>query len=1564
MVENDLTPEAQQGFADDLPRPVESVEVEQSTAPVFSPFDEEPKEEVAAAELFLEDGSPPPASLPATKQPTLTQMLAISMADMGTLNPLTVSSLENLALASNVIDNQQDFAARLQIASRRTQEEALFLGNLKEQMQRNVRTPVSEEAISMIDTAYQARLITNNNDRAQLALEQETVERTEDFLTNGDAHEAAVALDRYANGTAEDRIRDNRVKDLIIMQRLEELEGEYEDSGWLRGFFNGFMRIIPFKENADASNITFDAGLGEETSWMDFFFGRGDDYLKQGEAIYDLSPEKFAEFMAKDGPFMSSLKENAGMFINDPTKQLEMMNDIFAQSKDDQSTNNAWATFDTVLSVPIVTGTKFLLGAGARKAATNNMARAITASATEGETAARALTGVSGKEAAEAMSPKAFVPNRVDVGMGPDVTASLRAAEELAEELPRIIGTSRFTNPEELGAAFQAAEKAAVREYGKHLKDVNYLEVNVDTGTALKWQGDLVEGGRNVHRLEVMIGKVDGGGYSAAKTAKNTAVNKFGVSREAVETVKDSSGQYFAKFQVVVKEEGFVTSPLKGNDTSFLRFFRSSDRIADKTGVSKALVGGNAANLFNTAMTRALRAAVKGISKRDKNAVDQIIRKGQNEGTWFSRDEFVMNFQRLNNNAIPADKVIDMYNTYRRVSDLAYVMRNRNVYMAKHGEGYESMRLPFGGRTVDIDGIKMVNPTARPAKGRIFDSSANRPLPKDADIGEMSLRDYVMVKFDDVLEAPNGAGYTHAMVKRGDLQTRPLRVTQLPYSMGGSRAYSAKYFVKQARHDVLGSLMNPNVFIAGKNRNEMAIWTEKMNEALDYVKVNPSAADEARLDDILSAVDGTPTGREFLELVDARKIDLNNKLRVVYDREMPSEYFGKTGPELALVNAQEDAITGYNRSHGRMYYSSKGEHLRDYTGDFAQTIDPWQSLNASLTEVARGTSLAGYKSNMAARFKDSYGSFVEGQNRSLYDLVNAPIKTGVDKRLKDTIRNEQIAMERILRYESGWEKNMKNTNRMVSEWVLGSGRAGGFREKAYDWTLAIQENNPVEFLRGLAFDANLGVFNLGQLFIQTSTMASAVALSPKAGFKGVAISTPLFQWRLSGYSDNVLDLMAKRGMHKGGFDTEEEFKAFARMFRNSGVDEVGGATLANLREYGTSSVFGAASKFDALREKGRMFFYQAERFNRTTAARIAWDELAEAGVKPGTSGFREEFLRLTNDYSMSMMSETSAGFQHGLASIPTQFWGYSFRMMEAMVGKRFTPAQKARLVVANGLMAGTAGVPAGFLIEDIMERYNGEPTSIEGIDGWIERGVIDGLVHVATGADVRIGDKVGTADLIPNAILDIFSMGQFGDKSTAEILAGATGSKVGSAVPVLWDAIRYSASEAGGEDLNGLSEEAWLRLARELQTVNFAHNAYMANQYGIFQSKSGIIVDSNVPEADAFFYALGFNPAAMDDASFYMEQSKDQTERIKDAANQVSKWRQEAFTTPDKFEENREKVAAFMGLFDPSERAAILKKANSPKDKDFEDSVRRRWEEAQAEAETMNTLTGAVEDAE
>ena len=1544
---------------------VETIDVPQSNVPEWNPFpDEAPDEEATGESKFGTDifEDKYRARVSGERRPIAASLLAIALADPAVDNEITMLNEQSLSAAKQILDDQQEYSARLRVAANRSLDALSYLNVLREDMQVDARTPeVNTDVAQFIDEVYNDVVQKDNEEAAQLAVEFEAIDKIRTYLTNDDPHEALLVADQFfardgeqsPQGGAEKRIADHMAKIMVASQRLEELEAEYEDSGWVRGFFNGVMRAIPSWDLFSASGIANDAGIDGDSPSLLKFIMAGNNLKDQRETLWDLSPEEFAKVLERDGPFMQALRDNADWLMDDPTRRMELGQILLPAVDNDMgvAVNNAMGLFDVGLTSAGAVGRvgKSLSRLGARRAATNQVAAAVEQSIKNGPDAAKKATGVTEAEMMEELSTKFFDETGAGVSLGPDVAAKLQAAKELREIMPEIIQANQFDNADDILAAFQVMEKELLNDaYGKHIKDIRYVEKNINTGQNRKFGkgSEVNEDGANVYTLEVTVGKKEGGGY-ARESYANGLLDKF--ARQG-ETFRDpESGQWFAKMEVTVPVDGFVTSELK-TPKAWFPWIRSSARIADRAAVAKGVVAGNSANRFLKQSEQIIKDKVKGIPRADRNVMTQVIMKGQNETKWYSPEEFTELYQRAHPKGhLPSNQMQEAYSTYRLMSDMIWSVRNDAVYLRKANQGFESHNMRLGSRDVDIDGVINRNPQKWPIghKNNIWDASSQRWIdPKGVELKDLVDEGYVMVRLDRSFRMPDGRTAMYAMAKSTDMTSRPLRRMQLNYSQGGSRAYDASHFIKQPLKDVEGNLLSPRTHIAGSNLNEMKLWASDMNRALDLYKSgekNPLA-----FEDIFRNRDGFPTGEDFLELIDNGSISKDFPFEVVESGKSPSAYFGKDAEALRFVDMDELEIDSYYKTTGQMYYASKGDHLKDTTGSFASTIDPWETLNSTINEAARVYGFRGYKENVAARFKNTYAPYLDldfiGQTDSLYGLAKAQVRRDVPEDVAAKINQEQQAIMRLMNFETEFEKKARIRWGMAAETVLGDAADDSLRAAARRGMLHLQEKNPIQFMRTLAFDANLGIFNIGQLFIQTSTMVSAMAMSPKYGRRGFRLVTPLKTYAMSGYDDTVLDSLSKNKYLAGGFDSPAEFKEYMRYVRDTGLYEVSGHNLAMIKEFGANKVFGASSLYDAASEKGRMFFYLAEQLNRTVSSRIAWGELKERGLKVGSSKFKEEFALLTDDYSFNMMSQTSAGFQHGLPSVPTQFWAYSFRMMDALLGKRFTTQQKANLFAANLLMGGSAAVPGGMLIKELYEKQKGSPVEMDEVDGWLARGFYDGLTYLATGADVKIGERIATGDLIVNIVRDIFGQGEYGEKSVAEMFLGATGGKLGSAFPSLYNALEYSAYEILGAEAGPLAKDAWIKLGDEVASFRGAHRAYLAHRYNEYYSRSGSLVDSDLPEASAFFLALTFTPGTEDKLSFYFN-GQDDTEMIKEAANQLSNWRQQAFTRPDTREENMQKAAALMSLYPPHIQVKIRQRARSVENVDMYNALKRNWEE-------------------
>jgi hypothetical protein len=1056
--------------------------------------------------------------------------------------------------------------------------------------------------------------------------------------------------------------------------------------------------------------------------------------------------------------------------------------------------------------------------------------------------------------------------------------------------------------------------------------------------------------------------------------------------------VRDVSGGYFVKARFNISEEGFRTTALDTPENGMFSFARSDARRVDSSAQRKAVAAGANADKLQKAITDRLRESVKGINGEDRGRLDEIIRMGQNKSQWANDSQFRALFERLSGGEPPSDRVLGAYKEYQLANDLEYVIRNDEMYKTYAASGHETVTFDLGKTGLKINGTGKVTIGGTKPTERVFNSTdgihynSRNPLTAE-EFKRLSDEGYVLVTTKEPVGFPDGTKLRQVMMKREELTRAPLSREQLAYKAGGHRMYTGKYFIKQTMRGVqpdTGSsyLLNPNVYRTGNNPNRLRAWADIFNRALDDVA--NGITDPQHFDDNVFANGkglSFPKGEEFLREVEAGRINVKDHVEVVGDRELPAAYNEADDRVLRLVDEDESSTGGYFRTTGRLYTSSRGEALTDEFGQLAETVDPWETANTALANISRMSSLSNYKLNVMDRFRNTYGAHLDVRNvERLTDseLIKAKPKNGTSLELKRQINAEQAAVSRILNFETEFEKTANQQASNVARWILGDAD-GGFREKAHDAFYWLNKNNPVNYIRGLAFDAKLGLFNVGQLFLQSSTMLASTALSPRHGLKGMGGALPMFAYVNAKGAENVLDVLAKNGSWRvAGFGTEQEFKEYARFAYKSGFMDVSNTHLS-INDFRPNRVFGASSVIEGIREKGRVFFYSAEILNRSVSTRIAWEELKEQGVQLGSAEFREKFIGLADDYSMNMTHESSAAFQKGLWSIPTQFWGYNVRSMDAMFGKRFTPAQRSRLILSQFALYGAGGVPLIDAFGEYAKTQGGVPIETGTLASYLDRGVMDNAFAALTGADIRIGEKLGTgqfltdtlkktgaAEIINNIsnpiIGDIFTINSFDEQSIAETAGGATfsiaTSAIGTGKDVIASVYDYARAESGNDQGFPILKENILKMADNISTVSNVHKALLVNQYGIYRSNGGSIQASGLPSQDAFFVALGMRPQEVDNMAVMQQFTKNREDVVKEAAKVVRNWRQEAFTIPDKYEENQKKVNFYVSLLPPAIRKQVLNQTNVDSASLYE-YIQKKYDQEKVKADgELNSPTG------
>lgn len=729
----------------------------------------------------------------------------------------------------------------------------------------------------------------------------------------------------------------------------------------------------------------------------------------------------------------------------------------------------------------------------------------------------------------------------------------------------------------------------------------------------------------------------------------------------------------------------------------------------------------------------------------------------------------------------------------------------------------------------------------------------------------------------------------------------------------------------------------------------------------NYIRVNYKNAnvDGLWLDDNIFKGDARfPTGEDFIDNIKKGNYDLDEAFEAVYDRQLPSSYTRTSSTNVAkFFNEDEQGFNGFYREIGRMYTSGKGDTLKHVNGELAEVLDPYEATMTSLRNVVRNSSLYDYRQEAVERWVNTFKDWVDipagGDNKWNF-FMNAAPKAGLTKEERSFLELQRDTIKNNLGLYTPLDSARDNAYRQAAEYILGNGDST-LRVKGHDVVNWVQEKNPVNFLRGMAFDAKLGMFNPAQMLLQISTGWSAIAMSPKYGLKAGVMPMHSILISRGSVRDSVIDILSKRGTYKSmGFESVADFKDYIKFVTKSGFADLDGTHL-QIGHYGSNKAFGTfGESVENFRNKGRVFFYSAETYNRLIAMRIGYGQALDEGLKKGTSAFNSRVMQLSSDYSFNMDSASKSFWQSGLLSIPTQFWSYNLRMMDAMFGSKFTAQQRMRLAAFNFALAGTAGVPIMGELSDMLKDKYGTAPDVATLTGALDRGFLDRMMYEISGQDIRFGERYGTGGWVTQTIKDAFGYSEYGEKSFADIAGGATYSIWKNTFKGGWDAVKYAAAESGGDmGSDGISGEGLINLAKEISTIGNAYKAYLLYNYGYYKSQKGTVLQSNLPQENAFATALGFRPQALDTAQHASNFVANESEAKKEFAKRLRDWRQEAFNNPDKYEENMKKSNALIQLIPQHMRQDIIRQTNNITDPSFYDRIARKADEIKVQKDMV-----------
>lgn len=1437
-------------------------------------------------------------------------------------------------IARNAIQTAGDLSIREEAATRQQQQD--LQGVLGVAAMPNVGNLGETTNIAR---ATQAVMNESIERRKEYALEQQAVEKIQDMAAAGNYTQARILSDNIIHGSADDVIRDFNTKQLIMQREIDKAQIDDHDKPWfshLTDFVAGMLPIPLVASGHETGNVDV-PGLIKH--WYDGILA-GDRLQREASSLWQMPTADFAKYV-RDELIPNVDKHSTFLGYKNQSEKLNLLTSLGSHTPAAWETNlqNSVDNFGllpfTKLGKAAVSIPSLLIRNGARAEAAGLVSRAAEQVLAEGSAAAEATTGLSQKEIEQNLLVTAANPEgpASTIPVSGEATAALDRSRALTEGLTSILQQPGRMTAEEQRVALDNFVDQTTKGFQNDVLDYSIKTEKTMDGSELKYG-------------EFTLGKKTGGLYLTESTARRAASS---MGYPEAEIIRDESGGYGVKVRMNTGEAGNYTNIKVRATNDLSRRVLNSRIVGDEFLADQMQLSGNTRNKIVKYLDTTYGPTFRGLAGHEREAVSQVLAAGEDKGVWFTKDEFHQIIDRSYKRSA-SDREWAAYSAARDINDIEYGFRNDVMYKEKFLKGFQTAKID----DIDFHGNALVNRNLeRVPIERTYDVERGIHYTRESPLTEDKLARYkneghIIVSTEEPVHLPDGTVVKNFLVKAKNAEISPLSRNQLAYRAGGHRFYEGKYFAKQAsiglQPDTLEKyLKNPKTYINGTTKAEVEAWTSRMEAARQALL---AGADKSEIDLILGGDKGLPTAEEFIDGMDKGVFEKHSPFVTLYDREMPEEYLRV---DQAAVDFRDPDETGYNgwlRTNGRMYYSKKGEALPDYRGQRAPTLDAFKAINRSIMNVANLSSFSDFKINSIERWVNNFGEFLMNRKAGQSDysqFAHLELKPDTPYNIKQAALAQRDIIRRNIGWKTDWDRAKEQFSRSVIEWVGGDSPEGFRNAAARGLTNWFENNNPVQALRGIAFDAKLGLFNPGQLFVQAGTMAASIALSPKHGFASMLTSGPLRAYLTKAGTENMLDLLAKKGLWKeAGFANEQDMKHFFRTAKDSGFFDFGGSHQL-INDYGANAAIdGSKDAIRQVREAGRFFFNEAEMWNRMTAWHIAWKETAEnfPKLEKDTEEFARRLAGRAEDYSFRMSQQSQAWWQKGLLSIPTQFWAYNARMMEAMFGPGFTGAQKRRLVLSQFLLYGSAGLPVVPFITEKIKASGGDPSKfgLDTVGGALDRGLLDEAMYHVTGADVDFGKRYGTGNWLGDTVSDIFGWGAYGDKSAADLMGGATFAITGQFGKGLYDLAKYAIAEGGAED-KPLQADALMQVAQNVSSVSSVLKAYMILQYHTYKTTTGTTVGADLPDATALGVALGFQPQSQEDVSIMMSHEKARTKAVTDAAKVLNNFRTDWVNQPDNRETIELKMNTFMRLLKPELRQEVQRKVNRNMQPSLKDSL-------------------------
>lgn len=867
----------------------------------------------------------------------------------------------------------------------------------------------------------------------------------------------------------------------------------------------------------------------------------------------------------------------------------------------------------------------------------------------------------------------------------------------------------------------------------------------------------------------------------------------------------------------------------------------------------------------------------KAVSKEDLARVNDIF-YAMRDGERFAHSrraltmaEFRSEWARIPG-AVPSKGAEELYSTIQELNNALYFMKADKIFKQVVNEGSEVLTYQTVRRGGEVDDlahiVTEVNRADLSATERVLDVVTGEIAP----VGKLG-------RHSRVFRASGG-------VERGD-QTATLITMEKPtlrrvyhsdvmgYNAGGPRNYTnLRFFVKQAT-DV--PLIN-GTSVPGKARTFLGVTTRK--EALfaaDEINATfrglremvPGLAGMTRAAavDAIAGLRGSVPANTLVKSHAA----WNNNIDSV-DALVDFMRNQKMDPRVNMSIAAKDDVIAEVDDAGRAVFGARegetygdsfeaslnlprgagprrDEPLLGLGGEFADTISPldgiqndflrsihskafesfgFQSINGWLQGAQHLMTTAGKKqldglsplNQLRKAGREVFSENPGGDTTAFLDARDAILRTLATKTEHELKWNAMVNRVGEYVFDKGWKKS--------GEFLFNSQKA----------------QSPLTFLRGLTFDARLGMFDPAQLIVQAAQVSNIIAiagLNPLKGMRAAATHLPL---RAAMRTEDLATLkeIGRRTSAFTGFDADE-FVRLAEWTRRSGRLQIGD----EIAEIGGMTDTLAKGYVRKARDASRVFFNEGEKVPRSAAISVAWREFSEQFPKlDAFDEFGTKWITSRqNALTAGMTRANAAAWQRGPMSVPLQFMTYSSRMLESMFTDRLlSKGERIRLATAQVAFWGAAGLGVGSTLDAYILDSGWQINETEYT--LYRYGALDAFLNASLGTQAVFGGRLamaeGFSDMFENML----------DGNFTEVIGGPAGQLGGDLHDIFW---QMGKDIVGGNTSMVASDLK--KVVRNFTGPNKLYNAWFMFTMGEYLSRNDDVVVRGLSNTDALLHTFG-----------------------------------------------------------------------------------------------------------